>query len=404
MGLNKKNWFFNGNEQKYLQRIIKLGIKSKKNNFNGKLEKAWSKFHNRKFSITVNSCTSALHTSFLAIGLKKGDEVLVPVLTPIMCGTTIHLAGGVPVYVDVSSKDFLIDINDVKKKITKKTKAILAVHMYSGICNLKELKTFAKKNKIFLIEDCAESFGAYDQNKNLTGSVGDIACWSFQSAKQLTCGDGGILSTNNSILAKKIRKWSNLGFKALTPKGSNINITKDIRQNPNYSRFDKIGYNYRLNEFSAAVALAQLENYKKIIKLRRQMGNAFEQILENNKNFEVQYIHKNSYSSYYTFAAYLKNKNKVNWKDFRKTFIRFGGDGIYAASKLIHQEKAMKDNFIGRCFSSCKKGCISSCEGTPNAKKLQKRLFLFTTNQKNKKEIKRQTNALENTLNYFSLK
>ena len=400
---NKKISQFNSNEEKYIQSIIKFGLKSKKNNFNSKLEKKWSHFHGLNYSVTVNSCTSALHTSFLAIGIKKNDEVLVPALTPIMCGTSIHLAGGTPVYVDVDPKNFLLDTKDLENKITYKTKAILAVHMYSGICNLKELKKIAKKNNLYLIEDCAESFGAFDQNQNLTGTIGDISCWSFQAAKQLTCGDGGILSTNNANLAKKIRKFSNLGFKALTPLGNNIKATKDIRQNPEYSRFDEIGFNYRMNEFSAAIVLAQLENYKKIISLRRQMGLRFHSILEDNKNFVCQHIPKKAYSSYYTFAAYLKEDCKVKWKEFRKKFIKFGGDGIYAASKLIHQEKAIFDRGIGRCFSTCKKKCILNCKGTPEAKILQKKLLLFTTNQKSSKEIIRQSTALKKTLNFFKL-
>ena len=124
-----------------------------------------------------------------------------------MCGTTIHLAGGTPVYADVDSETFLIDIKDIKKKITKKTKAILAVHMYGGICNLRELKKICKQHKLFLIEDCAESMLARDENNLITGSVGDIGCWSFQSAKHLTCGDGGILTTNNSKLYMKSRSY-----------------------------------------------------------------------------------------------------------------------------------------------------------------------------------------------------
>ena len=149
--------------------------------------------------------------------------------------------------------------------------------MYSGICNLRNLRKICKKNNLFLIEDCAESAGAKDQNGNLTGTVGDISCWSFQSAKQLTCGDGGMLATNNKKISEKIRKFSNLGFKVLTAENNKIVIAKDERQNPNYNRFDEIGFNYRMNEFSAAIALAQSERLNYFIKLRKS-GNKFQNI------------------------------------------------------------------------------------------------------------------------------
>lgn len=397
--INKNNWRFRGNENRYINQIIKNGVK--KIPFNKILEKKWSKFHNIKYSITVNSCTSALHSAFLTI-LNNGDEVLVPALTPIMCGTSIHLAGGVPIYVDVDKKTFLIDYNDLERKITKKTKAILAVHMYSGVCNLKKLKDICKKNKLYLIEDCAESVGAYDENKILAGSAGDISCWSFQSAKQLTTGDGGILSTNKKVIAEKIRKFSNLGFKSLEADGDNVNLTKEDRQNPSFGRFEIIGYNYRMNVFTAALALAQLEKVKFFLKKRRAIGLKFTEVFKNNNNFRFQQINHNAKSSYYTFAAYLKNDN-IEWKKFRKKFIQYGGDPIYAASKLISDEEAIKKNSIGRCFKNCKIECVKKCKGTPVAKYLQKRLFLFTTNQFSNSQTNKQINAIKKTINFFNL-
>lgn len=395
-------WKFQGNERKYINQILKYGLKTKFISFNKRLEQAWSKYHNLKYSITTNSCTSALHSAFLALGLKKKDEVLVPNLTPIMCGTTIHLAGATPVYVDVDKDTFLLDLNDLKRKITQNTKAVLAVHMYSGVCDLKKLHSICTKNKIYLIEDCAEAVGAIDKNGILVGTKGDISCWSFQSAKQLTSGDGGIIGTNSETLGLKLRKNSNLGFKTLVADGDNISITKDERQNPDYDRFDKIGFNYRMSEFSAAIALAQFERIKYFIDLRRKMGKTYENIFKYNKYFKIQST-ENIYSTYYTFSMYLKDDVKIKWKNFRKKFIENGGDPIYAASKLINHEPAIKNNLIGRCFKTCKTNCVKSCYGTPNAKFLQKRLFLFTTNQKNEKEVQIQKQAIKDTIKYFNL-
>ena len=399
-------WRFSGNEHKYLKGLCSKGFKYKKTPFSQLLEKKWSKIHRLKYSICINSCTSALHIAFKAIGIKKCDEVLVPALTPIMCGTTVHLAEGTPIYVDVNEKNFLIDEEDILKKITRKTKAILAVHMYSGVCNLNNLRKICKKHNLYLIEDCAEAVGAKDQNGNLTGTVGDISCWSFQSAKQLTCGDGGMLSTNNKKLAEKIRKFSNLGFKILTADNNKIVISKNKRQNPNYERFSEIGFNYRMSEFSAAIALAQVERLNLFVKLRRNSGIKFEKALKNLSDITTQYIHKKTYSSYYTFAAKLKeNKNKnLTWHNFRKKFMEYGGDGIYAASKLIHQEPAMRKYRIGKCFKKCNKNCILTCKGTPVAKELQKSLLLFTTNQESNSSINKQINALKKTIKFYNIR
>ena len=392
---NKKNfWRFSGNEEKYINTIFKKGFKFGSKPYSERLENEFSKLHNVKYSICINSCTSALHVAFMALGLKKNDEVLVPALTPVMCGTSVYLAGATPVYVDVNPETFLIDIEDIKKKITYRTKAILAVHMYGGVCDLKKLKKICNKKKLFLVEDCAESMVARDENNLITGSVGDIGCWSFQTAKQLTCGDGGILTTNNARLAKKMRKFSNLGFRVLSAKSNKIVVSKDQRQNPNYKRFDEIGFNYRMNEFSAAIALAQLERVKYFVEKRRQSALSLLNILKNNKYLIPQKIPNNAYSTYYTLAVKLikNNSKKLIWSNFRKKFMEFGGDGIYAASKLIHQEPAIKKKNIGKMSNR-----------TPVAIELQKQLLLFTTNQSNQKEIEIQTRALKNTINYFNI-
>ena len=120
-------------------------------------------------------------------------------------------------------------------------------------------------------KDCAEALGAKDQNGILAGSSSDISCWSFH-AKHITCGDGGIISTNNNKLAKKVRKFSNLGFKFLKADNGQIGLTKYQRQNPNFKRFDEIGFNYRMNEFSAAIALAQFEKVQKFLFLEKEYG------------------------------------------------------------------------------------------------------------------------------------
>jgi len=399
---NKK---FNGNELKYLKLCLDNGLKfsKKEGSYTFRLEKLWSKFHKIKHSVTINSCTSGLHVSLLALGISKGDEVLVSALTPIMCGTTIHFTGATPIYVDVDKDTFLMSAKDAERKITKNTKAIILVHMYGGVNNIKLFQNIAKKNNIYLIEDCAEALGAKDENGILAGSTSDLNCWSFQSAKHITCGDGGIVSTNNKKFATNVRKISNLGFKFLSADSGQVALTKEKRQNTNFKRFDKIGFNYRLNEFSAGIALAQFEKLNKFLYLRRKMGKKIERIVNKYSFVKAQFINKKAYSTYYTAAVKILNIKKLPWIKFKKKFIEYGGtDGIYAPAQIIQNEPVIKKKLIGRCFSSCKYGCVRLCRGTPNASLLQKSLLLFTTNQMTNLEINRQAASLKKTLKFFN--
>lgn len=393
---------FSGNELSYFKEIINFGFKFKRESFIKMLQDQWSKKFNRKFSITTNSCTSSLHSAFVALNLNKNDEILVPSLVPFMCATTVHLAGATPIYVDISKNNFLLDLDDLQRKITGKTKAVLVVHSYSGVCDLRYLKKICKKNKIYLIEDCAQSFLSKDKNNILSGTIGDISCWSFQYSKQLTTGDGGMLATDNPILAKKLRQITNLGYASLKAKNSQTIIPKRIRQKPSFFRTSSIGYNYRMSEFTAAIALAQLENSKKILKMRKKCGVKFYEILQKRSRDVVAQDILISNSTFFTVAFYIKKK--ISWDKFRDKFTEFGGEGFYSAAKPVNQEIAIKRNLIGRCYSSCKKNCIKSCTGTPNAKLLQKKMILLQTNYQSEKILDNQLIALEKSLNYFKIK
>ena len=175
----------------------------------------------------------------------------------------------------------------------------------------------------------------------MAGTIGHVACWSFQGAKHITCGDGGMISTNNKKLADKIRKFSNLGFKFLTGDADKIIASKESLQNPKTERFELIGYNYRMNEFSAAVALAQFERVGYFLNKRRKVSKKLIKIINNSKILKVQKIDNKVYSTFYTLSAKLVDK-KIKWEFFRKKFIEFGGDPIYAASKILQDEPSIK--------------------------------------------------------------
>ncbi len=388
--MGNPSWRFEGNERKYLEEVLSSGFRAGADGaFTTRLEAAFSEKYNVKYSIAFNSGTTTLHAILLALGCKKGDEVLTPALTPLMCGLSSHYTGATPVYVDSLPDTFLMDPSDLESKITSKTKVIFVTHMYGGVCDMDRILYIAKKYNLYVLEDCAQCHLGKDNKGRLAGTCGDAGSWSFENSKQLTCGDGGIVTCNNEKLAQSIRKIGGLGFKSLTATSGRVRTDRDKLQNPNWDRFDAIGYNYRMNQLGAAIALAQMERSEYFINLRRSMGKIYESILSKSEILRPQYEPKGFYFTYYTFSArFCGSEHQISWEQFRKKYMEFGGDGIYAASKLLFQEPIFKEMEIGY-------------GDTPTAVSLQRSLMNFTTNQSCEEEQNVQRDALVSTLEYF---
>ena len=388
--MGNPSWRFEGNERKYIEEVLSSGFRAGADGaFTTRLEAAFSQKYDVKYSIAFNSGTTTLHAILLALGCKKGDEVLTPALTPLMCGLSTHYTGAIPVYVDSLPDTFLMDPNDLESKITSKSKVIFVTHMYGGVCDMDKILQIANKYNLYVLEDCAQCHLGKDNKGRLAGTCGDAGSWSFENSKQLTCGDGGIVTCNNEKLAQSIRKIGGLGFKSLTANSGRVRTDRDKLQNPNWDRFDAIGYNYRMNQLGAAVALAQMERSELFINLRRGMGKIYESILSKSELLRPQYEPKGFYYTYYTFSArFSGSEHQISWEQFRKKYMEFGGDGIYAASKLLFQEPIFKEMEIGY-------------GDTPTSVSLQRSLMNFTTNQSCVEEQNVQRDALISTLEYF---
>jgi perosamine synthetase len=385
-----KGWRFTGNERKYIEQVLSSGFgASESGTMNERLEKKFAEINGLKYAITANSGTSTLHIALNSFGVGPGDEVIIPALTVAMCGFSVWQCGAVPVYADVLPDTFLINPEDIEEKITNKTKAIMPVHMYGNMCDMNSIMEIAKKNDLSVVEDCAECQLSTDDKGQIAGTVGDVGSWSFENSKHLTTGDGGIVATNNELLASKMRKFASVGFKNVNATSGKVRISRDNFQNPNYERHDTLAYNYRFPELCAAVGLAQCERIQEFVNLRIQMAESYLKILNNSSLFIPQKVQDGYTNTYYTFAArFLGNDCGISWYDFRKKYMEFGGDGIYAAHQLVYNEPCFRQNNIGYGKA-------------PVSEKLQKELMLFTTNQRNEDERKSQTIALQKTLDYF---
>jgi perosamine synthetase len=250
-----------GNEKKYVLDCIDSSWVSSKGKYIELFEKNFSQFLDVKYATSVCNGTVALHLALISLGIGPEDEVIVPTFTYIASVNAISYVGAKPIFVDSRKDSWQIDIDDIKNKISSKTKAILAVHLYGHPCDLDGIINICKDKNIFLIEDCAESLGSLYNNQKV-GTFGDIATFSFYGNKTITTGEGGMVVTNDKTLYER----------ALHFKGQGL---------AKYRQYwhDVIGYNFRMTNLCAAIGLAQLERIDKIIDKKIQIAEWYKENL-----------------------------------------------------------------------------------------------------------------------------
>ena len=270
--------------------------------FTKKCEKWINKNLNSKFSILTHSCTAALEMCAILLDLKKNDEVIMPSYTFVSTANAFVLRGVKPVFVDIDVENLNIEINEIEKAITKKTKAIVIVH-YGGIsCEIDKVKKIAKKKNLYLIEDAAHSILAYYKNKPL-GSFGDLATLSFHESKNVHCGQGGALLINNKKFIKRA--------KIIRDKGTNRDL---FSQNlvKKYTWVD-VGSSFALNEILASFLYTQLQRAKKNTKIRISIWNSYYKIFKKYMQkgfFDLPFYNTYSKHNGHIFFIILKKKKK----------------------------------------------------------------------------------------------
>jgi perosamine synthetase len=403
---------FCGAELAYVQEVLELGFKaSSEGTMKERFERAFAKRFGVAHAISSNSGTSPIHQALVALGASEGDEIILSPLSPVMPAYAVIQAGATPVFADVDPNTFLIDPADIARKITKKTRGILCVHLYGAVCDMPAIMGLAKEHDLYVIEDSAQCFFGKDSLGRLAGTIGIAGTFSFDNMKHLSTGEGGMLITNHWVTAERARQFGGLGFKNITAETGNVRRDRDDFQNPAYERHGAFGFNYRMAEVVAAVGLGQLERATTLCMFRRHMGARFMDVLADlNCDWLVpQQTYPKSEHSYWTFAARYDGEEKrgVLWEDFRKKFMEFGGDGIYAAWQLIYEEPSMiRLNQAGQLFPNGGPKfphVVGMFDGVsyPNAEYLQARMLQFTTNQLTNEEQEVQAEALRRTIRYF---
>lgn len=384
-------------ERRYVLESLDDEFRVSQNNiFNERLEKEFARVFHAKYAIGHVNGTATLHTALAALGIGQGDEVIVPPLTMSSPALAVLQNGSIPVFADVQRDTFNISPVSIKQCITSKTKAVITVSLYGLTPDYNEITSICRKHKIHLIEDNAQCFLGKYKGK-FAGEFGSFASFSFQATKHMTSGEGGMLITPSEDLANKARKFSNLGYAGLSAKKGKI--TRDDIQDPAYSRHETLGFNYRLSEVNAAVALGQLQRLRALVEHRRKVADIFnEAVLEFPAVLLPQKVPAGYVNSYWAYAMILMtDAPDKDWYLFRSIFRRNGGDGYYAAWKLSYMEPLFLHTVqknIG-VWQRYKRGLC------PNAEYLQPRIIQLKTNYWNLSEAKKQAIILRNSVKEF---
>ncbi|MGD9153205.1 MAG: DegT/DnrJ/EryC1/StrS family aminotransferase [Gammaproteobacteria bacterium] len=257
-----------------------------------KFEENFARFCNVKYAVGCSSGTSALHLALLSCGIKAGDEVITTPHTFIATAEAISQVGAKPIFVDINAQTFNIDPNKIEQAITKKTKAIIPVHLYGQCADMQPIIKIAKKYKLKIIEDAAQAHGASYNHQN-AGSFGDTACFSFYPGKNLGAfGDAGIVVTNNKALAEKMRVLANHGRKA------------------KYEH-SILGYNYRLDTIQAAILNIKLKHLSKWNKARKRIAEVYNKKLASILELSLPTVQNNNEHVYHLYVIKTKQRNKL---------------------------------------------------------------------------------------------
>lgn len=333
--------FITRKDIKYVNRALKSGWISSDGPEIKKFEKKFSHYVNKKYSVAVSSGTAALEIAIKALDIKKNDEVLIPNFTIISNALAVIKQRARPVLIDCNLKDWNIKIENIEKNISKKTKAIIITHIYSFPNEMDKILKICKKYNLFIIEDAAEVLGISYKNKKC-GSFGDISTFSFYANKQLTTGEGGMLSMNSNRIYTKCKSLRNLCF-------------------GKFNRFnhEDIGWNYRMTNIQAALGLSQLQNIKNVVKKKMEIGSYYYKKLYQNPNIQILPPSNEVSKNIYWVVGIVIKKKKITASMLSKKLEKYGintrpffwpmhEQNIFKKMKIFKSENFPNSSYLAR--------------------------------------------------------
>lgn len=333
----------NGNEKKYIDECIDTNWISFEGPFVKRFEEGMAKLTHRKFGVAVSNGSVALDTAIIALKIGEGDEVIMPDFTIMSCAAPIVRAGAKPVLIDADPLTWNMKVEDIEAKITKKTKAIMVVHIYGLPVDMDPVFALAEKYHLAIIEDAAEMHGQTYKGRPC-GSLGTISTFSFYPNKHITCGEGGMVVTDDAELAERCQLARNLFFQ---PEKRYVH--------------EELGYNFRMTNLQAAIGCAQLERIDETVVKKRHIGHLYNELLKDVEGIQKP-VEKTEYADniYWVYGIVLDDSVKVNAEEFMK---RLGAEGIGCRGFFwgMHEQPVFK------------KMHLFDGESYPNAERLARR-------------------------------
>ena len=268
-------------------------------------ERCFAEFCGAKFAIATSSCTAALHLSLSALGIGPGDEVLLPSFTFVATANAVEYTGAQPVFCDIDLTTFNIDVAEIERRITQRTKAILPVHLFGLSAPMAPIQEIAEQHGLRIIEDAACGFGTFYRGKHV-GTFGTTGCFSFHPRKAITTGEGGMITTNDPDLMAT--------FKSLRDHGA---LKSDLVRHVDLGgsllpEFTRLGYNYRLTDLQAALGVAQMKVAKEILRARRRRAGRYDDLLKDERGLNLPEAPPDYVHSYQSYVCLLQPQN-ASW-------------------------------------------------------------------------------------------
>jgi perosamine synthetase len=387
-------------ERTYVQEVLDAQFRTSAGSMmTGRLETAFAKLFGVRYAISFINGTATMHAALAAAGVGSGDEVIVPPLTMASTSFVVLQAGATPIYADVDPDTWTIDPASIEERLTPRTRAIIPVDIYGLSPDMDPIMELARRHNLTVIEDAAQCFLGYYKGR-VVGSIGHAGSFSFQSSKHMTSGEGGMITTDDEDYADRIRRYGSLGYAAVKAGAGKGKITRETIQDPQYERHAGLGWNYRLPELCAAVALAQMERLPDLVARRIECARLYAEAVRGCNWLVPQAVPDGYVHAYWTYVLRLADDARPDWYEFRRKYLELGGDGIYACWQLTYLEPAFR--------------CLPSQTGTPAAARqryapgicpvaeaLQPRLLQFKTNYVDLDAAQSKAEALARTIDYF---
>jgi len=352
-----------GNELEYITDAVRTGWISSAGKYVTEFERTFAEYCGVDYAVGVCNGTVALHLALVALGVGPGDEVIIPDFTMIATAFAVCYTGARPVFVDAHPDTWNIDASKMEEKITKRTRAILPVHIMGLLCDMPAIDKLAKKHRLFVLEDAAEAHGAEYRGRR-AGSFGDISAFSFFANKNLTTGEGGMVVTNNADLYKRSRYHKNLCF--------------PLEGGREY-RHDDIGFNYRISNLHAAIGLAQVERADELRAMRRKNHALYVEMLSGIPGISFQKDDNPDYLHVHWMNAILVDEKEYGMgRDALMERLRANGIDSRKLFTGMHRQKALE-----------RYGCDTRGEYPESDRLAQNGLYLPSAGNLTESEIER---------------